>query len=144
MQAGCPRCGHVLEYSSQPPRFCANCGQPLIPPHSSDQTRPFEPPTQAHVAPSSSGSQTVPKAVGGYRLLRKLGEGGMGTVYEGESIDSGRKAAVKLIRPEFADSPETLSAFAGKAGWPGRWCIRAVSSCWRLTRRPADPTSSWS
>jgi hypothetical protein len=31
--------------------------------------------------------------------------------YEGEEIGSGRKVAVKLIRPEYADSPETVERF---------------------------------
>jgi formylglycine-generating enzyme required for sulfatase activity len=34
-----------------------------------------------------------------YRLTRRLGEGGMGTVYEGEHIHLGTKHAVKALRP---------------------------------------------
>jgi serine/threonine protein kinase len=37
-----------------------------------------------------------PSEVGGYRLLRHLGQGGFGSVYLGESPD-GRRAAVKLL-----------------------------------------------
>ena len=39
-----------------------------------------------------------PKSVGGYRLLRKIGQGGMGAVFEGEDDYTGRRVAVKLIR----------------------------------------------
>jgi hypothetical protein len=53
----------------------------------------------------------APASVGGYRLLGALGEGGMGTVYEGEEIATGRRVAVKLIRPEFADSQDAVERF---------------------------------
>ena len=41
----------------------------------------------------------------GYRLLKKIGAGGMGVVYEALQINLGRHVAVKLLRPELlADS----------------------------------------
>ncbi|WP_433245724.1 protein kinase domain-containing protein [Streptosporangium sp. CA-135522] len=42
-----------------------------------------------------------PEQVGGYRLLGRLGEGGMGTVYLGLA-PTGRQVAVKMIKAEFA------------------------------------------
>ncbi|WP_285708780.1 hypothetical protein [Microtetraspora sp. NBRC 16547] len=42
-----------------------------------------------------------PLHIGGYRLLGRLGVGGMGTVYLGESRD-GQRVAVKVINPEFS------------------------------------------
>src|SRR5579864_7754340 len=51
-----------------------------------------------------------PAAVGGYRLLGRLGSGGMGQVYLGTS-PSGRKVAVKLIKPEYARTPQFRERF---------------------------------
>jgi serine/threonine protein kinase len=53
--------------------------------------------------------------VGGYRLLRPLGEGGMGTVFESVTA-SGQHVAVKPIAPDFADSPETVERFRPQEG----------------------------
>src|SRR5262249_48355158 len=53
----------------------------------------------------------APETVGGYRLIRRLGGGGMGTVYEAEDLSSGRRAALKLVLPEYASSPEAVQRF---------------------------------
>lgn len=52
-----------------------------------------------------------PRVVGSYRLLRRLGAGGMGVVYLGTDRH-GKKVALKLIRPELANNPEFRSRFA--------------------------------
>ncbi|GAB7042319.1 MULTISPECIES: serine/threonine-protein kinase [Catenuloplanes] len=51
-----------------------------------------------------------PRELGGYRLLGRLGEGGMGAVYLGRSAD-GRNVAVKAIRPDLASEPEYRGRF---------------------------------
>jgi len=50
-----------------------------------------------------------------YRILRKLGQGGMGSVYEVEHDFLGRKFAVKFLRPEYARDKEMLARFKREA-----------------------------
>ena len=52
---------------------------------------------------------------GKYELLRKLGEGGMGTVYEGLHRRIGRRVAVKLLHPRLANDPTIFARFEGEA-----------------------------
>jgi predicted Ser/Thr protein kinase len=50
-----------------------------------------------------------------YRVLQRLGEGGMGTVYLCEHVTLGRKMAVKLLRPEFCSDEELVRRFQQEA-----------------------------
>ena len=111
MQLTCSRCCRVLEYSDVPPSFCAYCGSALV------ETR-TEPVSAAGAAaptvpPSGPGAQSeeVPELISGYRLLRTLGTGGMGTVHEAEQIATGRRVAVKLISSGFAASEDAVERF---------------------------------
>ncbi|GAA1822280.1 serine/threonine-protein kinase [Actinomadura chokoriensis] len=58
--------------------------------------------------------QDDPREAGPYRLEGRLGGGGMGRVFLGRSR-GGRRVAVKLIRPEFADDPGFRRRFALEA-----------------------------
>src|SRR5262245_25386185 len=48
--------------------------------------------------------ETTMESLGAYRIERLLGEGGMGKVYEAEERLSGRRVALKVLRPELARS----------------------------------------
>jgi serine/threonine protein kinase len=51
------------------------------------------------------------RKLGQYRLVRRLGGGGMGEVYLGEHVLLRRDCAIKLIRPDQAGDQTTLSRF---------------------------------
>jgi WD40 repeat protein/predicted Ser/Thr protein kinase len=53
----------------------------------------------------------LPASIGRYRIVRRLGQGGMGTVYEAVEDDPPRTVAVKVMRPGL-DSPELRKRFA--------------------------------
>lgn len=53
--------------------------------------------------------------VGKYRLVRKLGEGGMGSVYEACHAEIGQRAAVKLLRAELSSEAKHVGRFFDEA-----------------------------
>ena len=46
-----------------------------------------------------------------YRLVRRIADGGMGTVYEAEQLRLGKRCAVKVMAPELAMSRDALARF---------------------------------
>lgn len=50
-----------------------------------------------------------------YKIIRKLGEGGMGTVYEGEHVLIKRRVAIKCLHAHYANSPEIVARFHREA-----------------------------
>jgi len=70
--------------------------------------------------------------VGPYRIVGRLGSGGMGWVYLGRST-SGRALAVKVVRPELAADPEFRRRFAREVE-----AARAVSGAFTAAVVDAD------
>src|SRR5258708_9616348 len=52
---------------------------------------------------------------GRYRLTRKIGEGGMGAVYEGQHVLIGKPVAVKVLREKYLDRPEVAQRLVQEA-----------------------------
>ncbi|MEV5956754.1 bifunctional serine/threonine-protein kinase/ABC transporter substrate-binding protein [Streptomyces sp. NPDC051987] len=76
-----------------------------------------------------------PSSVGGFRLLRRLGAGGMGVVYLGRS-EAGALAAVKVIRAQSAADDGFRARFAREAELAAR-----ADSPWVVPVLGADATA---
>lgn len=67
---------------------------------------------------SNAGSQTpdVGTVIGRrYRVVRRIGEGGMGVVVEAENVVTGKRVAIKWMHPEVAARPEAAERFLREA-----------------------------
>jgi serine/threonine-protein kinase len=69
-----------------------------------------EPTTEIHIA-----LKPAPTTVGGYRVLRKLGEGGMGEVYLVQDDHNGQKVAMKILALQLAANPSFVERFHREA-----------------------------
>src|SRR5215472_10311364 len=94
----CPSC-HTPVDASQ--RFCPTCGTALS---------PAEPAQQDPMLGATLG--------GKYKVVRLLGEGGMGAVYEGEQQlgTTKRKVAVKTLHPHLSRDPKIKARFEREVG----------------------------
>ncbi len=64
--------------------------------------------------------------IGRYTVIRQIGQGGMGTVYEAEQDNPRRRVALKVIR-ECVATPQAIRRFHREAQMLGRLCHRGIA-----------------
>ena len=113
----CDSCQHELDGDAQ---FCARCGLPTA-------RHPREASTQIDVqqqtnadVPRSTDERHKDSRVGlildsKYKLLERLGEGGMGSVFRAERLHIGDEVAVKLLHHDLVREQQALERFRREA-----------------------------
>jgi serine/threonine protein kinase len=91
----CPACNVRYEHG----QFCAKDGTPLV----AD--------TAARAKPDMVGRIIADR----YRIVRLLGEGGMGQVFEAQHVNINKRFAIKLLRPEIVSNAEAVARFRQEA-----------------------------
>lgn len=101
-----------------PPSFRnpARAGQTSSPSAASPAARAVPPPPVA-AKPASAGPKEGDHGhtLGSFEIMAKLGEGGMGKVYQARHKDTGQVVALKVLRPTLAKNPEFVDRFYREA-----------------------------
>ena len=71
--------------------------------------------SEAKPATATGEPDLTGQTLGDYRVLRRLGQGGMGQVYLAEQISLKRKVALKLLRSDLAANAVSLARFKNEA-----------------------------
>ena len=64
-----------------------------------------------------------------YRLLRLLGEGGMGAVFEAQDLMGQGRYAIKVLHPEYAHEPQILARLQAEANAMSRLVHPNIARC---------------
>jgi serine/threonine-protein kinase len=107
----CPFCGERLDGGA---RFCGGCGRAVLSTETALTASP------AVTAAPPAGSLVGREIAGRYRILTKLGEGGMGAVYRAEQLSLKRVVALKVLRPDLVADPQLLRRFNAEAELVGQ------------------------
>lgn len=106
----CPQCGDQYDNAT---RFCTRDGLTLVdvveraPASESDATMKLKPPEE---------DPMIGRVIAGrYRLMEKLGQGGMGAVYKGQHIKINRLTAIKVLTTELVSNQEFIARFQREA-----------------------------
>ena len=85
----------------------------------------------------------IPERLGGYKILRLIGKGAMGSVYEAKQISLDRLVALKMIRGRLAENPASLRACAGSLRCSANSPITTSSRSMTSVKTTAVTTSAW-
>ena len=100
----CTGCNRAISAGA---RFCGACGQAVTPAAVASGAAALERANAQSILGSVIADQ--------YLVHTKIGEGGMGAVYQAEQISLKRKVALKLLRSELSSDPALVARFNAEA-----------------------------
>ena len=80
----------------------------------------------------------IGQVIGQYRLVEKLGEGGMGAVYKGIDTMVEREVAIKMLRPDIAGQPELVERFRTEAIMLAKLNSPGIATLYNFFRQGED------
>ena len=117
----CPQCG-----SEFPPkaRYCYRDGSRLqevpITPDGDEETQPEEKVEKVEQKETNKDKLVGRTIAGHYKLVKKIGQGGMAVVYKAEHIRISRPSAIKILNPDLTGTPELVERFGREAEMASR------------------------
>ncbi len=115
----CPTCGAKLDEGVQ---FCPRDGTTILPPAPAApaKARASETTPLRKAAPAADAEVAADPLIGRlldgrYRVRARLGQGGVGAVYEGEHVEMKRTIALKVLHAMFAGTEEFRKRFEREA-----------------------------
>jgi serine/threonine protein kinase/Tfp pilus assembly protein PilF len=109
---GSVKCPSCAAQNSEGQSFCKKCGAPLT--QGDGRTLDYQAFQKTEISPSAGiphPHARTPQRIGEYSIIRKLGEGGMGVVYEAEQRHPRRSVALKVMRSTLGTDDYGLRLF---------------------------------
>ncbi len=75
---------------------------------------------QEEKSASGKAAGLAGKDIGGYKILERIGRGGMGTVYKARQISLNRICAMKMLSARYATDPDFVQQFVAEARAAGQ------------------------
>jgi len=113
-----PECEKALsisdEYAGKKIR-CPGCRTVMTAPLPGDATVVMREESESSPSSGAKAEKAALQEIGEYEVVNKLGQGGMGAVFEAVHVKLGRKVALKVLNRKLTDNPNALARFQREA-----------------------------